>query len=172
MALWMRGGKDWSWTLHLQSAQWVVLVTTSFSPSLSISLILLAIFSSCSSFLQRFFRSHLSSSCSCWLVSTFLKGLLLFPCVLTCQVFRLLSPSPPLFFNLSKAIYSWELLGGVGFCPQTLLSWEKQWIIRSRRVCAWRIAVRGQLDASEFDLEPQDQERNVTDQNKKRLLDY
>ncbi len=42
MALWMRGGKDWSWTLHLQSAQWVVLVTTSFSPSLSISLMLLA----------------------------------------------------------------------------------------------------------------------------------
>lgn len=37
----MRGGKDWSWTLHLQSAQWVVLATTSFSPSLAISLMLL-----------------------------------------------------------------------------------------------------------------------------------
>lgn len=36
MALWIRGGKkNRSWTLHLQSAQWVVLVTTNFSLSLS-----------------------------------------------------------------------------------------------------------------------------------------
>lgn len=61
-----------------------------------------------SSFLQRFFPFHLSYSCNCWLVSTFLKGLSLFPCVLTCQVFRLLSHSPPLFFNLSKDIYILE----------------------------------------------------------------
>ncbi len=141
MALWMRGGKDWSWTLHLQSAQWVVLVTTSFSrlsPFLSSSwhgLLMLLISSTILSFPSFFFLQLLARF-------DLSQRPLALPLCSDLSGFSFAFTFPSLFFNLSKAIYSWELLGGVGFCSQTLLSWEKQWIIRSRRCCAWRVAVR------------------------------
>lgn len=146
MALWMRGGIDWSWTLHLQSAQWVVLVTTSFSPSHFISRMLLAWSPHFPHAPRGFFRFHLSRS---WLISTFLKGLSLF---LTCQVFSfaLTFSSPLFFFPLSKARYSQNFWTVLDSAPKLFSLGKSSGLSR----VAWRVAVRGQLDTTELDCEP------------------
>lgn len=108
MALWIRGGKNPSWTLHLQPAQWVVLVTTNFS--LSLSLMLLTWSSELGSF-----------SSIILLTSAFLKGLSFLSHVWPASFFRLVSRCHSFLFCVRCRVCCapWELQDSAGLCSQT-----------------------------------------------------
>lgn len=165
MALWMRGGKDWSRTLHLQSAQWVVLVTTSFSPSLSISLMLLTWsphFPHALPFNNAFFSIWLLPTIPGW-VRPYSKAPALPLCFdLSGFSFAFTFPSPLLFFWAK--LYILENFGTPLDSAPKLVHLGKS----SGLSDVGQYAYEGTRSEGKLDLEPQD--RIVTEH--KCLLDH